>query len=117
MVLDHTPASRTREGIADARATPSETAIARVAERLGNGSDVSSQDTVPLCLWAIAKHPRDFEAAMWTTVAAHGDRDTTCAIVGGVVALADAGASIPASWLARREPLEGIALERLPLGS
>ena len=34
-----------------------------------------------------------------------GDRDTTCAIVGGVVALADAGASIPADWLARRESL------------
>lgn len=116
-VLAHTPASRTRERIEDARATPAETAITDVVERLGNGNEISSQDTVPLCLWAIAKHPRDFEAAMWTTVAALGDRDTTCAIVGGVVALADDGASIPASWIAKREPLEGIDLERLPLGS
>jgi ADP-ribosylglycohydrolase len=115
MVLDHTPDSRTRHRIEEARMTAPETAITEVAERLGNGSQISSQDTVPLCMWAIAKHPRDFEAALWTTVAALGDRDTTCAIVGGVVALADAGRSIPASFLERREPLEGIPLERLAL--
>lgn len=116
-VLARTPEGRTRAGIARAHTTALDQPIYAVAEQLGNGSEVSSQDTVPLCVWAIAKHPRDFEAAMWTTVAALGDRDTTCAIVGGVVALADAGASIPASWLERREPLEGISLERLPLGS
>jgi ADP-ribosylglycohydrolase len=117
MVLTHTPASETRSRIVQAQSIPRDTPVARVAEQLGNGSQVSSQDTAPLCMWAIAKHPRDFEAAMWTTVAALGDRDTTCAIVGGVVVLADAGASIPASWLERREPLEGIPLERLPVGA
>ena len=34
-----------------------------------------------------------------------GDRDTTCAIVGGVVALACGAERIPAEWLSAREPL------------
>ncbi len=71
--------------------------------RLGNGARVSGQDTVPFCLWAVARHPRDYAEAMWTTVAGLGDRDTTCAIVGGI--LANGGAELPADWLAAREPL------------
>ena len=42
---------------------------------------------------------------MWTTASALGDVDTTCAIVGGIVALAVGSEGIPAEWLARREPL------------
>ena len=41
---------------------------------------------------------------MWTTVAAGGDVDTTCAIVGGVIASGKAGAP-PAEWVERTEPL------------
>ncbi len=73
------------------------------AKVLGNGSAVSAPDTVPFCLWAIAHHLDDYEQALWTTVAALGDRDTTCAIVGGVVALS--APSIPASWITAREAL------------
>lgn len=103
-LLDHTPDSQTRRGLAHAR-TLAGVGVREAVARLGNGSEISCQDTVPFCAWAIAEHPRDFAAALWTTVAGLGDRDTTCAIVGGVVALADAGASIPADWLIRREPL------------
>ena len=42
---------------------------------------------------------------MWETVEAKGDRDTTCAIVGGVLALSAPGETFPDAWLARREPL------------
>lgn len=42
--------------------------------------------------------------AMWSTMLVHGDMDTTCAIVGGVVALAVAREGIPNNWLAAREP-------------
>jgi hypothetical protein len=38
-------------------------------------------------------------------VSALGDRDTTCAIVGGMVALHAGVDSIPREWLACREPL------------
>jgi hypothetical protein len=35
----------------------------------------------------------------------HCDRDTTCAIVGGIVALSAGRENIPSDWLARREPI------------
>ena len=42
---------------------------------------------------------------MWTTVAALGDRDTTCAIVGGILAARVGRAGLPREWLEAREPL------------
>lgn len=102
-VLARTPSGKTREGIVEARGLIGSGDIERAVNRLGNGSGVSSQDTVPFCLWCVARHPRDFAEAMWTTVAGLGDRDTTCAIVGGIVA--SSGAELPAAWIAAREPL------------
>lgn len=74
------------------------------ARALGTGAQVAAHDTVPFAIWCAAGHLDDFAEAMWTTVAGLGDRDTTCAIVGGIVALS---AHIPAGWLDRREPLKG----------
>lgn len=45
---------------------------------------------------------------MWTTVSGLGDRDTTCAIVGGILALRSGAGPIPRDWLAAREPLEAL---------
>ncbi len=69
---------------------------------LGTGALVAAHDTVPFAIWSAAGHLDDFAEAMWRTVAGLGDRDTTCAIVGGIVALT---APIPSPWLERREPL------------
>ncbi|MCP4245443.1 MAG: ADP-ribosylglycohydrolase family protein, partial [bacterium] len=49
--------------------------------------------------------PDDYVEAMWATVAAGGDRDTTCAIVGGIVACRVDADAIPESWRQAREPL------------
>ena len=46
----------------------------------------------------------DYERAFWTTAQVGGDVDTTCAIVGGVVA-AGAASAPPARWLERTEAL------------
>ena len=43
--------------------------------------------------------------ALWNTVTALGDRDTTCAIVGGIVACQTGAESIPEAWLDCRESL------------
>jgi len=43
---------------------------------------------------------------MWQTVSGLGDRDTTCAMVGGIVALSVGQNGLPADWRRRREPLE-----------
>lgn len=61
---------------------------------------------MPFCVWCAARHLDDYEAALWSTVSGYGDRDTTCAIVGGIVALSAGRESIPSSWLAAREPLK-----------
>ncbi len=43
--------------------------------------------------------------AMWTTAWVRGDVDTTCAIVGSIVALAVGPDGIPDTWCRYREPL------------
>jgi ADP-ribosylglycohydrolase len=100
-VLPYLPATRTRAGVEAAVHIPAHEHARAVAE-LGTGNLVAAFDTVPFCLWIIAHHAPDFETAMWATVAGEGDRDTTCAIVGGVVALRS---TPPSNWLAQREPL------------
>lgn len=78
---------------------------------LGNGSQVISEDTVPFCVWCAARHLDDYEEAMWQTVSALGDRDTTCAIVGGIVVLAVGIDGIPDEWRRSRESLDVESLE------
>ncbi|MEU6538640.1 ADP-ribosylglycohydrolase family protein [Streptomyces sp. NPDC047000] len=77
---------------------------ATVAAVLGCGRRTSAHDTVPFALWSAARALGDYEAAFWTTAQVGGDVDTTCAIVGGVLAGARAGTP-PAAWLARTERL------------
>lgn len=102
--LDHTPDGETRAGIAQAAALDPEASVTLAASVLGTGARVIASDTVPFSLWCAARHTDRFDDALWTTVEGLGDRDTTCAIVGGIVALA-AGVVLPAAWREAREPL------------
>ncbi|MFI2436407.1 ADP-ribosylglycohydrolase family protein [Streptomyces sp. NPDC018693] len=77
---------------------------ATVAAVLGCGRRTTAHDTVPFALWSAARALGDFEAAFWTTAQAGGDMDTTCAIVGGVLAAGKTGAP-PAAWVERTEAL------------
>jgi len=104
-VLDATPAGATRQGLEKARAWRLDASPASAARELGSGQKVISEDTVPFAVWCAARHLDSYEEALWSTVAGFGDRDTTCAIVGGIVALSAGGASIPATWRAARELL------------
>jgi ADP-ribosylglycohydrolase len=104
-VRDATPAGYTREMIQEALDLPEQTTVYNAWRVLGNGSGVSAQDTVPLCLWVTSRLSTHYSDALWETVSALGDRDTTCAIVGGIVALHAGADSIPREWLACREPL------------
>jgi ADP-ribosylglycohydrolase len=78
--------------------------VGTVAAVLGCGRRTSAHDTVPFALWAAARHPGDYPAALWATAQAGGDMDTTCAIVGGILAAAPGGAP-PGEWLERTEAL------------
>jgi ADP-ribosylglycohydrolase len=101
-VLSFVPPGETRQGIEQAREIHPDD-FETAARGLGTGQRISAQDTVPYCLWCAAHHLDDYTAALWKTVAGAGDRDTTCAIVGGIVALS--AREVPSEWVARREPL------------
>ncbi|MEU6220350.1 ADP-ribosylglycohydrolase family protein [Streptomyces sp. NPDC047022] len=73
-----------------------------VAAVLGCGRRTTAHDTVPFALWSAARALGDYEQAFWTTAQVGGDVDTTCAIVGGVLASGGAGTP-PAEWLRRTE--------------
>ena len=101
-ILPYIPDSITKERIELAKQIASDD-LNTAREKLGTGNEVSSQDTVPFCLWCAAHNLDNFEKALWLTVKGFGDVDTTCAIVGSIVALS--ATEIPALWLKHREPL------------
>lgn len=105
-VLERTPDGPTRRGIERAIQLPRSCSVVDAAHALGTGWNVIAADTVPFCLWVVARHLGLYEAALWTTVSGLGDRDTTGAIVGGLVALHVGREGLPGAWLARRETLD-----------
>jgi ADP-ribosylglycohydrolase len=105
-VVRHTPSGATKAGLERAASLPLHSEPGAAVVELGNGSQVICSDTVPFALWCAARHLDDFEEALWTTVSGLGDRDTTCAIAGGVVALSVGAEGIPRGFAAAREPLE-----------
>ncbi len=104
-IIARTPDSEVKNRLIEVRDFDDSYTSEQVAEIVGSGMGVACQDTVPFCLWCVAVEPRYFSEAMWLTVAGLGDRDTTCAIVGGIVAAKVGKGEIPAEWRTRREPL------------
>jgi ADP-ribosylglycohydrolase len=76
-----------------------------VAAVLGCGRRTTAHDTVPFALWSAARALGDYETAFWTTAQAGGDVDTTCAIVGGVVASGGKDGAPPEGWVEQTEAL------------
>lgn len=103
-VLAHTPECRTSQMIRAAMALPRSSPVADAISLLGNGTQVTCPDTVPLCLWLAVRHLDDYAKAMWVTAACAGDIDTNCAIVGGIVAMSDVR-GVPQQWIGARGPL------------
>ncbi len=84
--------------------------IARVVGTLGSGSLLTPQDTVPFVLWCAGEFLDNYEEAIWKTASGGGAVDTTCAMVGGIVALYTGIEGTPAAWRERLEPLPVWAL-------
>jgi ADP-ribosylglycohydrolase len=104
-VAERVPESVVRQGIVLAIGLSPEADVLDAAEALGTGRLVTCPDTVPFTLWCAARHLDNYEEALWTTVSGLGDRDTTCAIVGGIVAGYTGVEGILAEWRETREPL------------
>jgi len=104
-VVPFVPPGHTHDRVKRASQISLEEDPAKVGEELGTGLDVAAHDTVPFCLWVAARHLDSYEEAIWTATSQHGDRDTTGAIVGGIVVLATGEEQIPVLWRAAAEAL------------
>ena len=105
LILPLIPESEVASKINQARDLQDDISVNSAAAILGNGTKVSAQDTVPFALWCAAQHLDNYQEALWLTVSGLGDRDTTCAIAGGIIALSAGVESIPDAWLEAREVL------------
>ncbi|AIV33816.1 ADP-ribosylglycohydrolase family protein [Streptomyces sp. CCM_MD2014] len=103
-VIALVPKSAVGAGLRRARDMLDYSDAATVAAVLGCGRRTTAHDTVPFALWSAARALGEYETAFWTTAQVGGDVDTTCAIVGGVVAAGKGGAP-PAEWAGRVEAL------------
>lgn len=103
-VIEHTPKGATQRGLIRARDMLKEEAVT-IATELGNGSNVTSPDTIPFAVWIAATHLDNYAEAMWLCGEVGGDIDTTCAIAGGIIVGACDLDGIPADWRTQREPL------------
>lgn len=104
-VQEFVPRSAVRAGLRRAGDVLDYADVGTVAAVLGCGRRKSAHDTVPFALWAAARHLRGYEEAVWTAVRAGGDIDTTCALIGGVVAAGGPAGAPPETWTARTEEL------------
>lgn len=104
-VMDYTPESKVRIRLALSHGF-SGVAAMEVAREVGNGSEISAQDTVPFCIWSACNSLACYEEAILTTLEVGGDCDTNCAIVGGIVSAFSGLDGIPVDWLKAREPLQ-----------
>ena len=104
-VIEFTPPSDTQSRIKRATNISYDSPrLDYVISLLGNGSHLCSYDTVPIALWFVAGND-NFGDALWNAVAALGDRDTICAIVGSLIALKVIEQQLPKAWIESREAL------------
>jgi ADP-ribosylglycohydrolase len=100
------PESDTKYKVAKAATLKRETHLETLKVILGNGSQIIATDTVPFAIWCAAHYLLDFEEALWRAVAILGDRDTICAIVGGIVIMGCEPSTVPSRWVDAVEDLE-----------
>jgi ADP-ribosylglycohydrolase len=109
-ILPHIPFSEVYTKLEQALRLQDQTPVEEAVQLLGNGSRITAQDTVPFVLWCAGERLANYEEAIWLTASGGGDVDTTCAMVGGIVAMYTGIEGIPAEWIQRREPLPEWAL-------
>lgn len=80
--------------------------IETVRNILGDGTKIMVQDTVPFSIWCAAHNLKNFDEALWKAVSILGDRDTICAIVGGITIMSCDENSIPNDWQKAVEDFE-----------
>ena len=102
--IERTPESRVLQSLITASEFEASSA-SKAAQLLGNGAEISAQDTVPFCIWNACRLITNYREAIISTIEVGGDCDTNCAIVGGIVSAHLGRSGIPSEWLRVREPL------------
>lgn len=97
-ILTQLPESDTTSRIAKAKTLPYSYHTETLKKVLGNGVNMTAQDTVPFVIWCASHHLNHFEEALWKAVSILGDRDTICAMVGGITMMSAPGNSVPKAW-------------------
>ncbi|MFD1604450.1 ADP-ribosylglycohydrolase family protein [Flavobacterium artemisiae] len=97
-ILNELPDSDTKAKISKSKSVPYNYNIETVKSILGNGINMTAQDTVPFALWCTSYNLQNFEEGLWKAVSILGDRDTICAMVGGMSIMSSDGLNIPYSW-------------------
>lgn len=99
LIVEELPDTDTRSKIKKSTSVPYTYNIETVKSILGDGSKIMVQDTVPFSIWCAAYNLENFEEAIWKAVSILGDRDTICAIVGGITIMSAPENTVPANWL------------------
>ncbi|HEY7416912.1 MAG TPA: ADP-ribosylglycohydrolase family protein, partial [Ktedonobacteraceae bacterium] len=114
LILPSVPDSEVRTKLLQARDLGVRVSVLSAATKLGNGSQISAQDTVPFVLWCTGQYLGSYEQAIRQTLRAGGDLDTTCAMVGGIVVLFGGTERIPKGWRNARESLPDWPFQKSP---
>ena len=104
-VANELPDTDTKSKIKKSLSVPYHYNIETVKTILGNGTKIMAQDTVPFSIWCSAYNLKNFEEAIWKAVSVLGDRDTICAIVGGITIMST-NAEVPVKWIESVENFE-----------
>lgn len=103
LVIEHLPDSDTTSKIKKSLHVPYSYSIKTVESILGNGVRIMAVDTVPFSVWCSAHNLTNFENALWKGISILGDRDTICAIIGGITIMSTTDEKIPEKWLTEVE--------------
>jgi ADP-ribosylglycohydrolase len=105
-ILNELPDTDTKSKISKSKSISYDYQIETVRTILGNGTNMTSQDTVPFAIWCAAHNLENFENGLWKAVSILGDRDTICAMVGGMIIMSSKEENIPRIWTNSVEKIE-----------
>ena len=105
-ILNELPDTDTKSKIKKSLSVPYSYNIETVKTILGNGSKIMVQDTVPFSIWCAANNLKNYREGIWKAVSILGDRDTICAIVGGIIMMSTEDDAIPNEWIESVEDFE-----------
>lgn len=105
-ILNELPDTDTKSKIAKSKEISLGYQIETIKSILGNGTNMTAQDTVLFAIWCAAHHLESLNEGLWKAVSILGDRDTICAMVGGIIIMSSKPENISEEWVNSVEKIE-----------